>query len=85
MFVMKLARFFTRLYDEGKRAAISKLTYIWTPSSRSDIVFALAYQSCSMSKLSIKTKFLLMETFNEFVLLKSHLVKVHSLCLSFKV
>ena len=30
MFVWKLPRFFTRLYGEGKRAAISKLTYIWT-------------------------------------------------------
>ena len=41
MFVLKLVRFFTRLYGEGKRAAISKSTYIWTLSSRSYIVFAL--------------------------------------------
>ena len=41
MFVLKLPRFFTRLFGEGKKAAISKLTYIWTPSSRSYIVFAL--------------------------------------------
>ena len=30
MFVLKLPRFFTRQYGEEKRAAISKLTYIWT-------------------------------------------------------
>ena len=42
MFVLNLAHFFTRLYREGGRAANSKLTYIWTPSSRSYIVFALA-------------------------------------------
>ena len=36
-----MPHFFTRLYFERKRAAISKLTYIWTPSSRSYIVFAL--------------------------------------------
>ena len=41
MFVLKLPRFFTRLYSGEKRAAISKLTYIWTPSSRSYIVFTL--------------------------------------------
>ena len=41
----KLPRFFTRLYVEGKRAAISKLTYTWTPSSRSYIVFALEAQA----------------------------------------
>ena len=39
---LKLPHFFTRQYGEGKRAAISKSTYIWTPSSRSYIVFALA-------------------------------------------
>ena len=37
----KFAALFHRLYGEGKKAAISKLTYIWTPSSRSYIVFAL--------------------------------------------
>ena len=41
MFVLNLAHFFTRLYGEGSRAANSKLTFIWTPSSRSYIVFAL--------------------------------------------
>ena len=41
MFVSKLACIFTRLFGEGKRAAISKSTYIWSPSSRSYIVFAL--------------------------------------------
>ena len=41
MFVLKLPLFFPRLYGEGKRAAISKLTYIWTPSSGSYIIFAL--------------------------------------------
>ena len=41
MFVLKLPPFFTRLNGEGKMAAISKLTLIWTPSSRSYIVFAL--------------------------------------------
>ena len=41
MFVLKLPRFFTRLYGEEKRATISKLIYISTPSSRSYIVFAL--------------------------------------------
>ena len=41
MFVLNLAHFFTRLYGEGSRAANSILTYIWTPSSRSYIVFAL--------------------------------------------
>ena len=35
------AVFHSRLYGEGKRPAISKLTYIWSPSSRSYIVFAL--------------------------------------------
>ena len=35
MFVLKLPRFFTRLCHEEKIAAISKLTYIWTPSSPS--------------------------------------------------
>ena len=44
MFVLKLPRFFTRLYSEGKRAAISKLKYIRTPSSRSYIVFALDHR-----------------------------------------
>ena len=41
MFVLKLPLFFTQLYGEEKRAAISKLTYIGTPSSCSYIVFAL--------------------------------------------
>ena len=41
MFVLKLLSFFTRLYGEGKRAAISKLTYLWNPSSRSYIIFAI--------------------------------------------
>ena len=41
MFVSKLARFFTWRYGEGEKAAISKSTYIWTPSSCSYIVFAL--------------------------------------------
>ena len=41
MFVLNLAHFFTRLCGEGSRAANSKLTYIWTLSSRSYIVFAL--------------------------------------------
>ena len=41
MFVLKLPPFLTRLYGEGKRAAISKLTYIWTPSCHSYIVFSL--------------------------------------------
>ena len=40
MFVLKLPRFFTRLYGEEKSAAISKLIQIWTPSS-SYIVLAL--------------------------------------------
>ena len=40
MFVLKLPLFFTLLCD-GKRAAISKLTYIWTPSSFSYIALAL--------------------------------------------
>ena len=42
MFILKLPRFFTRLYDEEKRAAIKKITYIQTPLSRSYIVFALS-------------------------------------------
>ena len=41
MFVLKLPHFFTRLYGEGKRAPISKLTYSLIPSSRSYIVLAL--------------------------------------------
>ena len=41
MFALKLPRFFTRLYGKGKRAGISKLTYIRILSSRSYIVFAL--------------------------------------------
>ena len=41
MFVLKLPPFFTGLNGERKRAAISKLTFIWTLSSRSYIVFAL--------------------------------------------
>ena len=47
MFVLNLAHFFTRLYGEGSRAANSKLTYIWTPSSRSYIVFALVKENFS--------------------------------------
>ena len=43
MFILKLPPFFTWLNGEGKRAAISKLTFIWTSSSRSYIVFALVY------------------------------------------
>ena len=53
MFVLKLPPFFTQLYGDGKRAAISKLTYIWTQSSRSYIVFVLAQgllQKISMTK-----------------------------------
>ena len=41
MFVLKLPRFFTHLYGAGKRAAISKPTYIWTSLSRSYIILAL--------------------------------------------
>ena len=44
MFVLKLPRFFTRLYGDytvEKRAVFTRLTYIWTSSSRSYIVFAL--------------------------------------------
>ena len=41
MFDLKLPRFFTRLYGEWNRAAISRSTYIWTPSSRTYIVFAV--------------------------------------------
>ena len=42
MSVLKLPLFFTRLCGEGKRAAISKLTYIWTSLSRSYIALALS-------------------------------------------
>ena len=49
----EIAAFFIRLNGEGKRAAISKLTFIWTPSSRSYIVFALVTgcaKSCSVTR-----------------------------------
>ena len=39
--VLRLPLFFTCLYSEEKSAAVSKLTCIWTPSSRSYIVLAL--------------------------------------------
>ena len=41
MFGLKLPLVYIRLYGEGKRAVISNLKYIRTPSSRSYIVFAL--------------------------------------------
>ena len=44
----QLPPFFTRLYGEGKRAAISKLTYIWTPS-------CILYSSTSQ-KLPVQNK-----------------------------
>ena len=37
----EIAALFHSAIGEGKRAAISKLTFIWTLSSRSYIVFAL--------------------------------------------
>ena len=37
----EIAALFTRLYSEEKRAAVSKLTYIWTPQSCSYFVLAL--------------------------------------------
>ena len=55
MFVLKLPPFFTRLNSEGKRAAILKSTLIWTPSSRSYIVFALAFHIRKFQALK-KTK-----------------------------
>ena len=51
MIVSKLARFFTWLYGEGKKAAISKSTYIWTPSSRSYIVFDLKRDLTTFKRL----------------------------------
>ena len=68
MFVLKLPRFFTRLYGEGKRAVISKLTYIWTLLSRSYIVFALV--------LTKKRPFNIFEM-QSFARETSHLWKMH--------
>ena len=53
MFVLKLPLFFTRLYCEEKRAVISKLSYIWTPSSRYYIGLALAHQRDDCNGLSL--------------------------------
>ena len=56
MFVLKLPRFFTRLYGKRNSAAISKLTYIWTPSSRSCIILALdtaSFDSCKKCTFTV--------------------------------
>ena len=53
MFVLKLPRFFTRLYGEQKSAAISNLKYIWTSSSRSYKVLALEIFSIKLLDLRI--------------------------------
>ena len=60
MFVLKLPPFFTGLNGERKRAAISKLTFIWTLSSRSYIVFALGHRQGTYPYQKLKKHYLLM-------------------------
>ena len=46
-----MPRFFTRLYGEEERAAISKFTYIWNQSSRYFIAFALGLSVMQYHKI----------------------------------
>ena len=54
MFVLKLPPFFTRRNGEGKRAAISKLMFIWTTSSCSYIAFALAASRVACPRRAVR-------------------------------
>ena len=55
MFVLKLP-LFSLAYTVKKSAAISKLTYIWTTSSRSYIVLALKTQSIFEAEEAVASK-----------------------------